>query len=124
MARPGNGHDMRTRPVAVTIIGVLFVVAGAVGLIYHFSEFQAHPPHAYELVWIPLVRAIAIVCGVYILRGHNWARWLALGWMGYHVVLSAFHAALQVAIHAVFLAALAYFLFRPRATRYFRGAGE
>jgi hypothetical protein len=56
------------------------------------------------------------------LRGHNWARWLALAWIGCHVILSAFHSVFEVAVHGLLFAAIAYFLFRPRATRYFRGA--
>jgi hypothetical protein len=42
--------------------------------------------------------------------------------MGYHVVLSAFHAWQELVIHAVFLAVLAYFLFRADAAVYFRRA--
>ena len=57
------------------------------------------------------------------LRGHNWARWLALAWIVYHVILSAFHMLSELAIHILFCAILAYFLFRPTATRYFRAAG-
>ncbi len=52
----------------------------------------------------------------------NWARWLALAWIAYHVILSAFHTLSQLAIHCLLCAILANFLFRPTATRYFRGA--
>ena len=47
------------------------------------------------------------------LRGRNWARWGALAWMLFHVILSAFHALHEFAIHAVFLAIMARLLFRP-----------
>jgi hypothetical protein len=54
------------------------------------------------------------------LRGRNWARWGALAWMAFHVVLSAFHSLVQLAMHSVFFAVIAYFLFRPAAKEYFR----
>ncbi|PYT11036.1 MAG: hypothetical protein DMG59_27485 [Acidobacteria bacterium] len=96
---------------------------GAIGFAYHLTEFKAQHPFQYDIIWVGLVRLIAIVCGVYMLRGHNWARWLALAWIVYHVILSAFHMLSELAIHILFCAILAYFLFRPTATRYFRAAG-
>jgi len=27
-----------------------------------------------------------------LLMGHNWARWLILAWLAFHVVVSAFHS--------------------------------
>jgi hypothetical protein len=113
---------MNKRPLAVTIIGCVYIVTGAVGFAYHFTDFKARHPIQYDFVWIELVRLIAIVCGVYMLRGHNWARWLALVWMASHVILSAFHTLPELAIHSLFCAILAYFLFRPTAARYFRAA--
>ena len=54
------------------------------------------------------------------LRGCNWARWLALAWIAFHVVLSAFHSLPEFALHAVLCAVFAYFLLRPDAALYFR----
>jgi 4-hydroxybenzoate polyprenyltransferase len=56
------------------------------------------------------------------LRGHNWARWLALAWIGAHVILSAFNSLSQLAIHVVFFAILTFFLTRSTANRYYRAA--
>jgi len=58
------------------------------------------------------------------LRGDNWARWLTMVWMAYHVILSGFHSLQQLVIHSLLLAVFAYFLFRAEATLYFRRAGE
>jgi hypothetical protein len=55
------------------------------------------------------------------LRAHNWARWLALAWIAFHVVLSAFHAFSELVIHGLLCAMIAWGLFRPEAGRYFRG---
>ena len=122
IGRSEGDVDMNQRPLPVTIIGCLYIVMGAIGFAYHLTEFKAQHPFQYDIIWVGLVRLIAIVCGVYMLRGHNWARWLALTWIVYHVILSAFHMLSELAIHILFCAILAYFLFRPTATRYFRAA--
>ena len=115
---------MRKRPLSVTIIGWLFVAAGAVGLVYHATEFKPAAPFEDDVLWICLVRLFAIVAGGFLLRGSNWARWLLLVWIAYHVVLSAFHSLSQVIAHSLLLAVIAYFLLRPRASAYFRGGKE
>ncbi len=113
---------MNKRPLSVTSIGCVYIATGAIGFAYHFTEFKARHPVPYDIVWVELLRLIAMVCGVYMLRGHNWARWLALAWIAYHVILSAFHTLSELAIHGLICAILAYLLFRPTATRYFRAA--
>jgi hypothetical protein len=62
------------------------------------------------------------VSGIFLLRGQNWARWLALAWIVFHVALSAFHPLRELAVHVVLCAFIALVLFRPAAGRYFRGA--
>jgi hypothetical protein len=111
---------MNKRPLSVTIIACVYVVSGVIGFVYHFTEFQH--PFQNDIIWVELLGLIAIVCGVYMLRGHNWARWLALVWMAYHVILSAFHTLSELAIHSLFFAILVFFLFRPTVTRYFGAA--
>lgn len=111
-----------TRPLPVTLISYLLSAAGLIGLAYHATEFNAQQPFQFELVWILLVRLAAVVCGGYMLRGHDWARWLAVAWIGYHVILSSFHAWREFAIHLLLLAVFVAVLFHPGATRYFRRA--
>jgi hypothetical protein len=108
------------RPIAVTIIGCLYILTGVLGFAFHLSDFKAPPRLEYDIVWVELLRIIAIVCGIYLLRGSNWGRWLAIAWIAYHVVLSAFHSWLQLVVHCLLCTAFAYFLFRPKATEYFR----
>ena len=90
---------------------------------YELNSAQYRPCSCavhYDVLWVELVRLLAVVCGAFILRGHDWARWVALAWMGFHVVVSAFHAWPQLAIHVLFLVVIAWFLCRPDAARYFR----
>jgi hypothetical protein len=107
------------RPLSVTILSCVYLAVGVIGFAFHFRELLAGH---HDAVAIELTEFVAILCGVFLLRGHNWARWLALVWIAFHVVLSAFHAIPELVIHAVFCAAIAWLLFRPEAARYFRGA--
>ena len=111
---------MNKRPLAVTIIGCLFIVTGLVGVAYHATEFKLAGPFPYETVLICAIRMLAIVGGIFLLRAHNWARWLVVLWMAYHVALSALHTISQVVVHGLFLAVMAYFLFQRSATAYFK----
>jgi len=113
---------MRSRPLSITIIGWLFVGAGTIGLVYHGTEFKIQRPIEYDLILVCIVRLLAILSGVFLLRGSNWARWLVVVWLAYHVILSAFHSFFEVAMHGVLLGVIAYFLFRPAASAYLRGA--
>ena len=107
------------RPLSVTVISCLFIAAGVVGLAYHAREFTTRPPLEYALVCS--VRLLAILGGVFMLRGRNWARWLVLAWVACHVVLSAFHPLSELVVHSVLFAVVAWFLFRPQVSAYFRG---
>lgn len=113
---------MNKRPLSVTIIGCLYIATGVFSLAFHIADFKAQHPFQYDIVWISLVRLLAIVCGAYMLRGSNWARWLALAWIAFHVILSAFHSPSELMIHSLLCAVFAYFLLRPRAAQYFRAA--
>lgn len=106
------------RPISVTILACVYLAVGVVGFAAHFHELLARQPDA---VSIELTELVAVLCGAFLLRGHNWARWVALAWIAFHVVLSAFHAIPEFVIHALFCAAIAWILFRPEAARYFRG---
>jgi hypothetical protein len=111
VTEPGTGSPSGGRPLSVTLIGVLFVAAGIVGLAHHVAEFEP---------WVLVLRVLAIVAGGFILLGADWARWLALGWVAYHVVVGAFHSWSEALAHVVVLAGCAVALLHPRATAYFR----
>jgi hypothetical protein len=111
----------RQRPLSVTVIGLLFIGVGALGVGYHAREFWAPGSFRYELIWITGVRLLAVVGGLYLLLGRNWARWLLVAWLAFHVVVSALHSAAEAVMHAVLLVVIGYFLFRPRASAYCRG---
>ena len=115
-------RSLNQRPHSVTAIGCLFMVAGLVGLAYHATQFKTLNPFQYDIALVCLVRLLAILAGIFVLLGRNWARLLLLVWLAYHVILSAFHSASALITHSVLLAVVAYFLFRPPASAYFRPA--
>ena len=110
----------RSRPRSVTAMGVLFIGVGIVGLVYHASEIDFAHLFESDALLILFVRLLAVVAGVFMLRGANWARWLAIAWMAFHVVVSAFNSVGEALMHAVLLAVIAYVLLRPDASAYFR----
>jgi hypothetical protein len=111
---------MKKRPLAVTVISWVYIGVGLLGLAAHLMDFKIQHPFQYDIVWIALVHVIAVVAGVYMLLGSNWARWLAIVWLAFHVVVSGFDSLSKLAIHVVFLAVFAYFLLRNDAKEYFR----
>ena len=119
-----NAHPPNGRPRSVTVIGWLFIAAGIVGLVYHATELKTSGSLDDEVVWVLFLRLLAVIGGVFMLRGADWARWLVLAWIAYHVVLSAFHSWSDTAVHAALLAGVAYLLLRPDARAYFRGANR
>jgi hypothetical protein len=108
------------RPLSVTIIGCLYIAVGVFGFIFHLRETLAS--HDYRNgALIELTELAALVSGLFLLRGHNWARWLALAWIAFHVIFSAFNSLHEFAIHALICALIAWALFHREAGRYFRG---
>ena len=107
---------MRKPPFPIIVIGALFIVAGAAGLIYHLHD----QPFDRGALLLLFVRLLAVVSGIFLLLGHNWARWLLIAWLAFHVSISAFHSIEQTVVHALLLAVVAYFLFRPPASTYLK----
>jgi len=112
---------MNKRPLSVTLVSYLLIAVGAIGFFYHLSEFYSRHAFAGVNVWILVVCLVAIVCGVFMLRGKDWARWLAIARMAFHVALGYFQSMREVAIHSLFLVVLAVLLFRHLANHFFRG---
>src|ERR1700681_1324223 len=106
------------RPIPVTILGCLFLFAGVVGLAYHLAQRPLDPWFAL----ISLIRVIAVVGGVFLLKGRNWARWLMLAWLAFHVGGGAFHSLSDCAAHAVLFLVVAYFLLTPPDSKYFQAS--
>jgi len=114
---------MSRRPLSITILGWLFIAVGGLALLYHITELKLQRPFNYQPALVCFVRLLAIVGGAFLLHGNNWARWLLALWMAFHVVLSIFHSPVELGMHLLLFGVIGYFLFRPRASAYFRKTG-
>lgn len=108
------------RPYEVTVMGWLFIAVGVLAFAYHVTQVHTLRPFPIDLLEIFAVELLAFLAGFYILRGHNWARWLAVLWMAAHLVGNIFFFREGILVHAVLLALIAYALFRPQSSTYFR----
>ncbi|POY36077.1 hypothetical protein C3K47_12830 [Solitalea longa] len=111
---------MKKIPIPVIIVAVLFILTGSIGLIYHRSDFNGSNFMSREAIWIFSVRLLAVICGVLLLCRINWARWLAIAWLLFHVILSASHSTAELITHIVFLILVAVLLFLPKSSAYFQ----
>jgi hypothetical protein len=115
-----------SRPLSITIISWVFIAMGcitfAAGLLLLIGEegvqgsaiVQSYLESGLAL----LTRFLSIICGVFILYGYNWARWLLVVWMAFHVIIS-FNSTIELIVHSLLFSLVIFFLFRPRASAYF-----
>ena len=112
---------MDKRPHEVTVIGCIFIAVGVIGFTYHVRELSR--AINLDTALVCFVRLLAIIGGVFMLRGNNWARWLLFIWMVYHIILSAFHSIRELLMHCVIFGIIIYLLIRRRASAYFQTEG-
>jgi uncharacterized membrane protein len=106
------------RPFSVGFLGCLFIGVGLVSLGYHLLRDRLD----YWTIPISLIGILAIVGGVFLLKGRNWARWLVLAWLAFHVAVSALNSVSGSVAHMVFMVAVGYFLLTPPDSGYFNSA--
>ena len=113
-------HNMKKRPISITIISILAIVVGVGGFASHARQFDpAYPAGTIAMCALSLV---AVEAGIAMFRARNWARWLWLAWMAFHVAISFLNTLSEALVHAVMLALFVFLLFRPLAAAYFQNA--
>ena len=119
---------MKQRPLSITLLSWLFIIFGSIALVggllplaganttQLIAEFKQH--------WmVHLSHLAALVAGLFMLRAHNWARWLLVLWIAFHIVIGALHGWVPLLTHVVIFSAILFFLFRRKASEFFaRGA--
>src|SRR5678816_4132392 len=96
------------RPRSVTIISWIFIIFGSVALlsgVVRGAELKSH-------WYVHLSRLLQIVAGVFMLYGRNWARWLLVAWIAFHIVVSALHSVLFLLMHVAIFSVILFFVFR------------
>jgi len=107
---------------SILAVGVLFLALGVFDVYRGIAPiFGTASRLATDDKQVLAIGIAALVGGAFVLRGHNWARWLLAIWMLLHVVISMGHPG-QLIGHAVIFGYLTFLLFRPRASGYFRPA--
>lgn len=112
-----NQVSMKQRPFAVSGVAWLFIAVGAGMFLFH-SPGLLHPH--WDDFLVEFTELLALIAGVCMLRGQNWARWLALVWMVFHVALSAFPPFHGLVVHLLVFSGIAYILLRSDTSEYFR----
>jgi hypothetical protein len=69
---------------------------------------------------IQISRFWVLVAGILVLFGFNWARWLLVVWMGFHIIVGALHGPFQLLMHVLIFSVALFFLFRAPANAFFR----
>jgi hypothetical protein len=120
---------MTPRPISITIISWLFIAGGIISIGADLLPFvgvniSTGPSDFQSLTFLELtmtlsVRLLALVCGVFMLYGFNWARWLLVAWMGFHIVVSIMNSPVQLIMHTTLFSIILFSLFRPKASIYF-----
>ena len=116
-----QGRVVRPRIRSVVLVGVLFLILGALDLWRGLAPLFASAPHwhmAADDVEVLAIGVAAIVGGIYVLRGANWARWLLAAWMALHVAISIGQPTALIA-HLVIFGFVAWLLFRSGASPHF-----
>jgi hypothetical protein len=111
---------MKKAPLPVIVISVLIMLAAVFGLYGVWLNFASHTISRNQALLVVVVNLLGVVAGTLTLRGRNWARWLAVAWMAFHVVISVGHALGELTVHAVLLVLFAYGLFRADARAWFQ----
>jgi hypothetical protein len=115
---PGAQETQAPRPRLVTLLGSLLIAVGAVEFVYRLTKI--HRPLQTEDIGVPLFELIIVVSGVFLLRSANWARWLAVAWVGFHVAVGSLHSLSMGIVHGLIFLLFAWVMFRPEMNAWFR----
>ena len=106
---------MRPRLRSVLAVGVLFLASASLDVWRGVAPLFASAPHwhmATDDVQVLAIGIAALVGGIYVIRGANWARWLLAAWMALHVAISVGNRPRRR--HLVIFGLIAFLLFRPK----------
>lgn len=115
---------MKKRPVSVTMLACLYIVVGCgslTGAVVKFADStESDFMELRDLGFVATSAFLAVIGGVFLLRGRNWARWLCIAWMAAHISIGALNGLVPALVHSVFFVLIAYLLLRAPAADYFR----
>jgi hypothetical protein len=126
---------MRTRPTSITVIAWILILMGGISLVtttLMINPVMTNPaarellskspipvPVQYAMTYVALL--VMLVSGIAILKGQNWGRWLYVVGTVLGFLIGIITSPLKSAMIPGFVVfvVVAFFLFRPKANRYF-----
>ena len=111
---PSHPHP---RPFVITILAWLLIAAGTAQFILH--ALRIHRPVQPWDIGILLLELVLVGCGIFLLRGSNWARWFALAWIAFHVGVGFLDSFRRGMIHTIIFLIFTWILFRPEVNAWF-----
>ncbi len=109
---------MKSRPIPILIVAILFIIVGLVGFLYHVKDFFQSSEKFYEILLEQLLRVLAIASGIILLCANSFGKWLSIAWILAHITISAFHSIPETIAHIVFLIVVSILLFLPVSSTY------
>jgi len=125
---------MQERPISLTIIAWFLIVTSALGVLAMLA-MQNNPmmEQVYAKSPLPVSAHIAIgvvgafitiACGYGFLKGLSWSRLVYVGWslIGFAITFLTMPVTSLIWLSVAFFAIICFFLFRPAANEWFKGA--
>jgi len=110
---------MNKRPMLLIIVSAVFILVGLGSFSAGLWPVLSSRTVPLDSVIVMVSGLTALISGVFMLRGANWARWLCIAWLVFHVALGFWHPLSKLVTHAVILVVVALILFRTSAARCF-----
>ena len=122
---------MRERPKSVTIIAWILIVTGVFSLFTSLSSLN-NPmvkelmsksllpiPLQYAIMYIGL--AISFICGIGMLKGQGWARFLYVAWGAIGLLIGLITSPIKAALipGLIVFVIIVFFLYRSSSNQYF-----
>lgn len=127
---------MKKRPTSISVIAWYFIVSSPLALLFSIRGFndpvakqmmsQIPIPIPVQYLMACLGLVITFVCGIAMLKGRNWSRYLYVIWsiiiFVVNIIVSPFKVMMIPVI--ILLLVVVFFLFRPKANEFFRPGPE
>jgi hypothetical protein len=119
---------MKKRPLSVTIISWIYILLsililfGTLLRMLHPAFRQAVLQHLDSFMFTRLGPVLGIICGIFMLRGCNWARQLIFVWFAIAALSIVVFQPWDIWKPTLLFIIAVFFLYRPSAADYFRAA--
>ena len=102
--------------IAVIVVACLYLLIGfgvGIAIVPRLLAGQ------HDAIGMEITEAVAAIAGICLLLRQRWARWLAVAWMVFHVILSWPDVG-KLLMHLILSGMIAWALFRPGSAEWFR----